>query len=363
MGRPQWREEFMTNRRWQIYALVGVALLTVSAGGTALLVNGPRTGAAHGASDKAAAEPLPRVICFGHVDIEEGVASLYPLVSGRVVSVAVKENQPVNAGTVLFRLDDTLARLRLKEAEADLVAAREQLEQAQKLNEQQRLKVAQQKAAIASIEQKLAAARELRDRKRELEKNMQINPRDVRVAEALVKELEAVEEAESKKLQELNLNDPNATIRRSQAEVDAKESRREQAQRGVEECELKAPSDGMVLRVLTHTGEVLGPQPRQPAVLFCPKGPRIVRAEIEQEFAGRVEVGQAASIQDDTTSSPTWHGKVMRVSDWYTHRRSVLQEPFQFNDVRTLECIVAIDAGQPPLRIGQRVRVTLGQGQ
>jgi multidrug resistance efflux pump len=346
-------------RRLQIYGLMGLALLCASAGGAALLVNGPRS-AAHGSSEKAAAEPLPRVICFGHVDVEDGVASLYPLVSGRVVDVPVKENKPVKAGAVLIRLDDTLAKLRLKEAEADLVAAREQFEQAQKLNEQQRLKVAQQKAAIASIEQKLAAARELRNRKRELLKNMQINPSDVRVAEALVKELEAVEEAENKKLQELNLNDPNAAIRRAQADVDARESRREQAQRGVEECELKAPSDGTVLRVLTHSGEVLGPQPRQPAVLFCPKSPRIVRAEVEQEFAGRVEVGQAASIQDDTTNSPTWRGKVIRISDWYTHRRSVLQEPFQFNDVRTLECIVALDVNQPPLRIGQRVRVTLG---
>ena len=37
-------------------------------------------------------------------------------------------------------------------------------------------------------------------------------------------------------------------------------------------------------------------------------------------------------------------------------------EPLQFNDVRTLECIVTLDPGQPPLRIGQRVRVTLEGG-
>jgi hypothetical protein len=40
----------------------------------------------------------------------------------------------------------------------------------------------------------------------------------------------------------------------------------------------------------------------------------------------------------------------------------MLQEPLQFNDVRTLECIVQLDPGQPALRIGQRVRVTLGAG-
>jgi len=32
----------------------------------------------------------------------------------------------------------------------------------------------------------------------------------------------------------------------------------------------------------------------------------------------------------------------------------------QYNDVRTMECIVELAPGQAPLRIGQRVRVMLG---
>jgi hypothetical protein len=95
-------------------------------------------------------------------------------------------------------------------------------------------------------------------------------------------------------------------------------------------------------------------------VVFCPDGQRIIRAEVEQEFARDVAVGQAAAVQDDTTADgPIWHGRVFRVSDWYTRRRSILQEPLQLNDVRTLECLVALDPGQQPLRIGQRVRVTI----
>jgi hypothetical protein len=37
----------------------------------------------------------------------------------------------------------------------------------------------------------------------------------------------------------------------------------------------------------------------------------------------------------------------------------MLLEPLQFNDVRTLECIITLDPNQPPLRIGQRVRVRI----
>jgi hypothetical protein len=41
------------------------------------------------------------------------------------------------------------------------------------------------------------------------------------------------------------------------------------------------------------------------------------------------------------------------------HRRSILPDPSQFHDIRTLECIIALDPDQPPLRVGQRVRVAL----
>jgi hypothetical protein len=65
-------------------------------------------------------------------------------------------------------------------------------------------------------------------------------------------------------------------------------------------------------------------------------------------------------VQDDSTGAGDWHGKVQRVSDWYSQRRSILLEPLQFNDVRTLECIVILDPNQATtLRIGQRVRVVL----
>jgi multidrug resistance efflux pump len=141
--------------------------------------------------------------------------------------------------------------------------------------------------------------------------------------------------------------------------VKAKRVQVREAEKGLEEYRVVAPYKGTVLRINVSEGETLGANPRQPALTFCASGPRIVRAEVEQEFAARVAPGQAAVIQDDTTGNGSWSGRVARLSDWYTHRRSLLMEPLQFNDVRTLECIVTLDPGQPHLRIGQRVRVTL----
>ncbi len=98
---------------------------------------------------------------------------------------------------------------------------------------------------------------------------------------------------------------------------------------------------------------------RHPAVLFCPDAPRVVCAAVDQEWAARVAVSQSATVQDDGEAGAACHGRVYRVADWYTQRRSGLPEPLQPNDVRTLECLIAPDPGGPPLHIGQRVRVSI----
>jgi multidrug resistance efflux pump len=120
-----------------------------------------------------------------------------------------------------------------------------------------------------------------------------------------------------------------------------------------------APSDGTVLRVQTNPGEVLGPQSRQPALLFAPDKPLVVRAEVDQEAVGRVAVGQRAELEDDAAAGPTWTGRVARVARWFSQRRTILPDAPALQDVRTLECVIHLDPSQPPLRIGQRVRVKL----
>src|SRR5262249_11170158 len=146
--------------------------------------------------------------------------------------------------------------------------------------------------------------------------------------------------AEQAKLRGLEALEPATRIEQAEQEVAGKKAQLAKAEYGLRETKVKAPVTGKVLRVLVSVGETLGPNPRQPAIQPAPAGPRITRAEVEQEFAGRVAPNQVARIHDDSSSDLIWTGKVTRIGDWYTHRRSQLQEPLQFNDVRTLECII-----------------------
>jgi multidrug resistance efflux pump len=247
----------------------------------------------------------------------------------------------------------------VSEAEQDLKASRAQQVQARQGPGQHKAKVAQQQALIEVMQRRLSAAEHALTVKQKLRQDKFLSAEELSGAADLVDELRAAVRAEQEKLRELRLVDPQVAVARAEAEVAAKQARLEQAQQGLEECTLRAPSDGKVLRIQVNRGDVLGPQAKQPALLFLPEGPRVVRAEVEQEFAGRVAAGQKAVIVDDTRSADRWRGKVLRISDWYTHRRSVMQDPLQLNDVRTLECIIAVEPGQATLRLGQRVRVTI----
>lgn len=342
---------------------VGISMLLAGAVGTGWVLHSRAGDGAAKSTETVTTTTAPAagsVVCFGHVDVEPGVTALYPVRPGRVSEVLVHEDDSVKAGTVLFRLDDRPAKFLVRQAQEDLKAAELQLAEARKLPQQHALKVAQQQQAIAATQHRLAAAQHLVDHNRNLAKRELAPVEEVEAGAEKVKELEAALAAEKDKLRELELADPAMQVERAEAEVRAKRARLDEAQYGLDECSIKAPVDGKVLRLLIGVGDVLSSQPRQPAVQFCPAGPRVVRAEVEQEFAGRVAKGQVALIQDDSSAGPAWRGKVIRLSDWYTHRRSMLQEPLQFNDVRTLECIVQLDPGQPTPRIGQRVRVTLG---
>jgi multidrug resistance efflux pump len=304
-----------------------------------------------------------RAVAVAYVDVEGGVRNLYPARPGRVVEVLAREGQEVPAGAPLLRVDDTLAQAQVAEAKIDLAAAQERLTQARRLSVQHQKQVAAQQEAVTVARRDVDKAKAIAGKARRLAKDRAgVTSEDVKVTEAEVAKAEAAVRAQQAKLELIESADSSAAVRLAELDVRAKHKQQDKALYGLKECTVVAPEKGAVLRTLARAGEVLGPNPQQPALIFCPSKPRIVRAEVEQEFAGTIVLGQKASIVDYATSKGEWRGKVTRVSAWYTQRRSPIQEPLQFNDVRTLEVIIQLTGGKQPLRIGQRVLVTLDGG-
>jgi HlyD family secretion protein len=297
------------------------------------------------------------VVCFGTVDLEHGVASLDPLQPGRVALVLVSENQHVDQGTELVRLDDATAQSRLAAANAAVKLAQLQLAQAREQPKVQESRIAQQEAMRKAMASRASAARSAQAREEKLSKSVNIDDTEKSISLDKVREMEALEQAEAERLAELKAQDTDAGIRRAAHELKAAEARRDEAKTALEECHLRAPRAGTVLRIMVGPGDVPGARPGQPAVLFAIDGPQVIRATVEQEFAARVKKDAPVLVHDEADQSITWRGRVDRVAGWYSQRRTILHDPSQLTDVRTLECVITLEPGQPSLRLGQSVRV------
>jgi multidrug resistance efflux pump len=345
----------------RVFVVLGLLAMVVCTAGALFALQSNDTGARATAPPPKPTTPTTGgIVCYGNVDVEPGLTMLYSLQPGRVVEVVAHDYQPVTKDAVLFRVDDRLAKQRLVEAQADLDAAEATLIEAKKGADQKTAKVAQQHAAIEAAQARVAAAKHKLERAQNLEQIKQANAMEVAAAADLVREAEAGEKAEKARMQELELLDPAIQVTRAEQDLIAKRARLAQAQLAVDEHTIKAPSDGVPLQVLVNVGSVLGGQAQSPAVIFCPAGPKIVRAEVEQEFAGRLLPGQMVTIHDERSSGAGWTGKVTRIGDWYSFGRRQAPDPFHLavNEVRTLECIITLEPStNAPPRLGQRVRV------
>jgi multidrug resistance efflux pump len=268
--------------------------------------------------------------------------------------------ESVPAGAVLLRLDDTQARRKVDEARAAVDEAKAGQDRARSLPEQHRLGLEQAQSGVEAAEAQRNVAKQGLERKQELAKIGQLNPRDLSIAQ---EELRATEEAvriKQSELQRLKLQDPRTEVKLITAQVTRAEALLAQAEAALKQYSIVAPAAGAVLQVSVGVGDTVGGPSPVPAIQFCPKGPRVVRAEVEQAFAALVAVGLRVTVEDDTHAAGKWTGRVKRVADWYSSQRPVLQpDPNQYSDVRTMQCLIELDPDQSRLRINQRVRVTI----
>jgi multidrug resistance efflux pump len=151
--------------------------------------------------------------------------------------------------------------------------------------------------------------------------------------------------------------DPELDIRLAQLQLERGQVQLSQAHQEVEEHVLKAPTDGTVLRVQAQEGDLVGPTSPRSAVWLLPAGGWVVRAEVAQEFAGRVREGLDVQVEDEASAGLLAKGRIAEVSDWFLPRRQFNALPTGVNTGLTLECVIELSEGHGRLRLGQRVRV------
>jgi multidrug resistance efflux pump len=345
----------------RFFWILGLVLLV----GTALGAGWVMNKASGGLSGAGSFEPpVVGIVGLGYVDVPGRVTMLHPVQPGRVVDVLVEEGDTVKKGDLLLMLDPSQARLKIREAEAALAAAKAKLAKAERelvRDHKHQIEIETSKLTIAKLKAEAAASTFRIQEQLHDSKPPQLSDNAFAAAKS---ENEAAQQAAHlqqlvvKKLEDISFDEEISQLR---ADVRAKEADFDLAHLSLFECDVYAPADGIVLQLFANVGDTLSAQPRQAAIHFC-SGPPIVRVEILQEWAEQLDKGQIAYIADDTRAGTQWKGKVVQISPVFTPRRATMMEPFQYNDVRTLECIVAFDPNSRPARFGQRMRVTIAQG-
>lgn len=297
---------------------------------------------------------------FGIIDLEHGIGSLAFLQSGRLKKILVTEGQRVTPDQILMEQDDQAAIHRYQEAELALAAAKIQLEMSQMKARTYPEQLTQQKEAELAMQARVDSAKSLLSRKEELQRINQASNFEVDMASQQVNENTHLLRAERAKRNELKIMDPRPQILNSEIQVDLMNVRLKQAQDGWNECKLKSPSSGTILRILTAPGNLTGGPNQPPAIQFISDEDRIIRVEIEQEFVSRVKNGQAVEVQNETDPSEKWIGKVYHIADWVSQRRQNLLDPTSQHDVRTVEVLIRLNSDRISPRLGMAVMVSFG---
>lgn len=161
---------------------------------------------------------------------------------------------------------------------------------------------------------------------------------------------------EANVLSGLETADVGSEVAAAEAQVRQCETLVDEARTAVEMCTIRTKIPGTIERVNFGPGDVIGISTRTPVMILVPAGPRIVRAEIEADFAhrvGRDKIGKEVTIYDNTDPKITYKGKVERIGDAFLAKRSS-GEGLVSNETLVLEAIIVVEnsspAGVPPDR-------------
>ncbi|AYG68537.1 HlyD family efflux transporter periplasmic adaptor subunit (plasmid) [Rhizobium sp. CCGE531] len=249
----------------------------------------------------------------GTVDVEGGLYRITAVRDGVVAEVQVMEGAYVRKGDVLAVLDN-----RQEEAAA---------------------RIAEQEVSQADDRYKLLAIK-----KKNLSKTYE---RMRRAAAGMAVSDQALQDAgDAYEMQVIETNSAATAL-------DIARERLEMAKREVSLRSITAPADGVVVRQAVKAGEVVSAQAMSEMFVLLPDGPRIVRADVPEEYLDLVGPGMIVEIVPEGRSAQTVSGRISRVSKVLTHAKST-ENSGDRSDMRTANCIITV-ARDAPLAIGQRV--------
>lgn len=260
----------------------------------------------------------PAAVARGVVAVDGGLIPVAAPRDGLIAQVSVEEGTHVDRGAVLAQLDADRSALLAAQAAAE---------------------TAQQVAAWRGAQARSSAAQ----------------------AEAA--RLTRLSSADAATRREADQAGQAATVAAAQSEeaaraVDVARARQRLAELEQTARTIRAPASGLVLRRTAAVGAAAAAASGTPLFILAPDGPRIVRAELDEAFVGRVIPGAVAWITDAGGGGRVMKARVLRISPSF-EAAALDDQPGARADSRVLRLILTFDEPNN-LRLGQRVLARIG---
>lgn len=277
--------------------------------------------------------PPVAVTAGGYVEvIPPGPTVVATRIAGWVQTVAVTEGARVEPGQVLVTLEDDVHRQALAEAEADVALALAQLV---------RLRAGfrgEEIAESAARERQVAArvdyARAEVERSEKLVALGAAPERQLLAARAEHDAAEADLAAARALLELRRAGQRPEDIAVAEAELARARTRQERLQWQLDQCVVRAPAAGVVLERFVKVGDWVAPAQdggRAGALLTVFDPQRLqVWVEINQRDAGRIAVGQAASLRADAWEGRAVAGRVVQIMPSANLQRNTVEVKVAF---------------------------------
>jgi HlyD family secretion protein len=298
-----------------------------------------------------------KVFAAGLVEGADRAAGLDFEIEGRVTEILVTEGSKVQAGDVLARLDNRMAKEQLAEAEAQLSLAKAEQDRLRKGAREETLRVARSEVTLA--ETSLGYSESVWNRAQRLSNGNAISKDDLDNRGFQQKQAMARVEVARSRLGELAAPAREEDLAVMAARVQMAEAAVARARVLLEKTELRAPAAATLLTISGETGELVGPGRPQPFLTLANTDTLHVRAYIEELDALSLEKGQTAVASADARPGTCYQGCVVWIAPSMTEKSLRHGQPGERSDVRVREVLIRLDAPRD-LVIGLPVDVFLG---
>ncbi len=283
-------------------------------------------------------------------------------VPGRVIEVAVRENEPVTKGALLFRLDPAPFEIELARAQAQMDVVRTEVQSLRAEYRETLLEATEARERIEFLARQLERQERLREKGMSRADAYDEARHNLEISQA---RLASVEERINRVLANLG-GDPQLRVERHPRFQEAKAAY-DAAAFDLERAEVHASTAGVVSNMKLQIGEYV--DARKPVFSLIVSGPVWIEANFKETQLTHMQVGQPVTVLADAYPDREWKAVVDTIAPATGAEFAVLPPQNATGNwvkvVQRLPVRVRVEqpADLPQLRAGMTVTVSVDTGQ